>query len=112
MSKAEDRARLTELAAAQLIRVPDDRRAAIVPTDAGRRLNADIRAATTDVTRRLWGDLPGDDLATAGRVLSTVLTRANEELANEYACAARVDPRAPRQRATPPLACNRLHDPR
>jgi hypothetical protein len=29
----------------------------------------------------MWGDLPPEDLATAGRVLSTVLARANKELA-------------------------------
>jgi hypothetical protein len=30
---------------------------------------------------RLWGDLPPEDLATAGRVLGIVLERANVELA-------------------------------
>jgi len=29
---------------------------------------------------RLWGDLPAEDLATAGRVLSIVTARANAEL--------------------------------
>jgi hypothetical protein len=29
----------------------------------------------------MWGDLPAGELATAGRVLSTVLARANAELA-------------------------------
>jgi DNA-binding MarR family transcriptional regulator len=50
-------------------------------TDAGRRLFASVRSATAAITERLWGDLPAEDLATAGRVLSTVLERANAELA-------------------------------
>jgi hypothetical protein len=29
----------------------------------------------------MWGDLPEEDLATTGRVLSTILERANAELA-------------------------------
>jgi hypothetical protein len=29
----------------------------------------------------MWGDLPDQDLAAAGRVLTTVLERANAELA-------------------------------
>jgi hypothetical protein len=33
-----------------------------------------------EVTARLWGDLPEADLATAGRVLGTVLDRANAAL--------------------------------
>lgn len=49
-------------------------------TDAGQQLHTRIRTATTQVTQRLWGDLPVEDLATAGRVLSTVLARANAEL--------------------------------
>ncbi|MEV6368781.1 hypothetical protein AB0L86_18030 [Micromonospora musae] len=40
----------------------------------------EVRAATGLVTQRLWGDLPEDDLAAAGRVLNTVLTRADEVL--------------------------------
>jgi hypothetical protein len=40
-----------------------------------------VRAATTEITHRLWGDVPAEDLATAGRVLDTVRARANVELA-------------------------------
>ena len=39
-------------------------------------------AAVTQITQRLWGDLSVGDLATTGRVLSTVLARANAELAS------------------------------
>jgi hypothetical protein len=49
-------------------------------TDRGQRVHGRVRAATTEITERLWGDLPADDLATAGRVLDTVLARANAEL--------------------------------
>jgi hypothetical protein len=45
-------------------------------TDAGRRLHSRISAAVADITQRLWGDLAAEDLATAARVLSTVLARA------------------------------------
>jgi hypothetical protein len=40
-----------------------------------------VRGSVTETTERLWGDLPADDLATAGRVLNTILGRANAELA-------------------------------
>ena len=50
-------------------------------TDAGQRLYGQVRAAVTQTTERLWGDLPAGDLATAGRVLTIVTERANAELA-------------------------------
>jgi hypothetical protein len=80
ITKADARARITELAASQLLDVPDDERAPVKLTDAGLQLHTPIRAAVTRITERLWGDLPAADLATAGRVLSTVLERANAEL--------------------------------
>ena len=39
----------------------------------------------TGLTERLWGDLPTDELATTGRVLGVVLTRATAELAEAQA---------------------------
>jgi hypothetical protein len=81
ISEAEAQARITELAAAQLLHVPDPEGAPVKPTDAGQQLHARIRAAVTQITQRMWGDLPTEDLATTGRVLSTVLARANAELA-------------------------------
>jgi hypothetical protein len=81
IGEAEAQARLAELATARLLLVPDDPSTPVTVTDAGRRLHAQIRAATTAITERLWGDVPADDLATAGRVLGTVLARANAELA-------------------------------
>ena len=50
-------------------------------TSAGRGRYDEIRTALQDVTARLFGDFPAEDLATAGRVLSVVTERANAELA-------------------------------
>ena len=44
-------------------------------------LFARVRNATHEITEWLWGDLPAEDLATAGRVLSIITERANAELA-------------------------------
>jgi hypothetical protein len=81
VSEAEAHARITELAAAQLLEVPGGDGSTVKVTAAGQQLHGKIRVAVTEITRRMWGDLPAEDLATAGRVLSTVLARANEELA-------------------------------
>ncbi len=80
MSRAEAEALVAELAAANLLSIPDADHAAVTLTDSGEQLYAETRAATVQITQRLWGDLPAEDLATAGRVLSTVLARANTEL--------------------------------
>jgi DNA-binding MarR family transcriptional regulator len=72
---------LDRLAAAGLVDVSDDASAIVHVTDAGRALHAQVRERTVAVTDRMWGDLPADDLAAAGRVLATVLERANAELA-------------------------------
>jgi hypothetical protein len=80
VSEAAAQARITELAAVELLQVPDGDGAPVKITDAGQQLHGRIRGAVTEITERLWGDLPAEDLATAGRVLSTVLARANAEL--------------------------------
>lgn len=51
-------------------------------TEAGQHVFSAVRTATAEITGRLWGDLPPEDLAAAGRVLATVLERANAELAS------------------------------
>jgi DNA-binding MarR family transcriptional regulator len=68
---------LAELAGAGL--VLDQPR--IILTEAGQARYDGIRAALDDVTARLFGDFPPEDLATAGRVLSIITARANAELA-------------------------------
>jgi DNA-binding MarR family transcriptional regulator len=50
-------------------------------TDSGAALLGSVRAGTGEITGRLWGDLPRADLDAAGRVLSTILARADAELA-------------------------------
>jgi hypothetical protein len=72
-------ARISELVDAQLL--SDCGSSGVTISDAGERLHARILDANIDVTKRLWGDLPAEDLATTARVLATVLERANAELA-------------------------------
>jgi DNA-binding MarR family transcriptional regulator len=81
ISDADARARIDELAAAELLVVPDVAGSPVRATDAGSQLHGRIRSAVVEITERMWGDLPPDDLAAAGRVLTTVLERANAELA-------------------------------
>jgi hypothetical protein len=52
----------------------------LVVTAAARELQDRVQATVVEITARLWGDLPATDLATAGKVLGTVLSRANAEL--------------------------------
>jgi hypothetical protein len=52
----------------------------IAVTTKAREFQARIGARIGEITARLWGDLPEADLATAGRVLETALSRANAEL--------------------------------
>jgi hypothetical protein len=49
-------------------------------TPAGRARYDEIRAGLAVITERLYGDLPPEDLAVAGRVLTTVTARARAEL--------------------------------
>jgi haloalkane dehalogenase len=81
VSDAEARARLAELATARLVQLHDGDASPVTLTDAGQQLFGRVRGSVTETTERLWGDLPADDLATAGRVLNTILGRANAELA-------------------------------
>jgi DNA-binding MarR family transcriptional regulator len=78
-SRASVAERIAELTAAGFLR--DDRDGRVQVTDEGRTRWTQVRAAIGPITQGLWGDLPAEDLAAAGRVLSTVLDRANAELA-------------------------------
>jgi DNA-binding MarR family transcriptional regulator len=73
---------LDQLAAKGLILTAPKAGPTVTLTEAGRQLVGRIRRETGDVTRRLWGDLPAPDLDVAGRVLSTVLERAEADLAS------------------------------
>jgi hypothetical protein len=81
VSAEQAQARIAELAAAQLVGAPDGDGTVVKVTDAGQQLYGTVRAAVGQITQRLWGDLPAEDLAIAGRVLSIVTDRANAELA-------------------------------
>ncbi len=76
---ATARERLAELTAAGLVATAPD--GAVTATERGRAQWNQVRTEVATITEGLWGDLPAEDLAVAGRVLSTVLTRANTHLA-------------------------------
>ncbi|MFC5001064.1 MarR family winged helix-turn-helix transcriptional regulator [Dactylosporangium cerinum] len=71
--------RITELTAAGFLRDGGDGRVQV--TDEGQARWTQVRTAIGPITQGLWGDLPAEDLATAGRVLGIVLDRANAVLA-------------------------------
>jgi DNA-binding MarR family transcriptional regulator len=77
-SENDVQARVSELVAMELL--DDSHSPEVNVTEAGEELHARIRAANTELTERLWGDLPTADLAIAASVLATVLERANAEL--------------------------------
>jgi len=82
VSESRARAQIAELAAARLLDLPASDDAPITATESGQQLYRRVRAATGEVTRRMWGDLPAADLEAAGRVLRTVLSRADAYLAS------------------------------
>jgi DNA-binding MarR family transcriptional regulator len=80
VSDSHAQQRIAELTDAHLLEPGDGSRVNV--TDAGGQLHAQVRATVTEITHRLWGDMPAGDLETATRVLGAVLERANAELAN------------------------------
>ncbi|QFG20980.1 MarR family winged helix-turn-helix transcriptional regulator [Actinomadura sp. WMMB 499] len=78
-SEASVAERIAELTTAGLLRDGGDGRVQV--TDEGQARWTRVRAAIGPITQELWGDLPAEDLDAAGRVLSTVLDRANAVLA-------------------------------
>jgi DNA-binding MarR family transcriptional regulator len=74
-------AAIAELTTAQLLEALPGQGSRVGLTDAGQARYRQVRAALDELTARLYGDLPADDLATAGRVLAVITTRANAELA-------------------------------
>jgi hypothetical protein len=81
ISEAPAREHLASLAAAQLVTDPGDDAAPVRLTARGTQVFGEIRGATAEVVKRLWADLPAEDLATAARVLTTITGRADAELA-------------------------------
>ena len=82
LDDAEVEAAISELTAAGLVQPLPGDHPRVGLTDAGQARYRQIRTALDDVTARLFGDFPAEDLATAGRVLSIVTARANAELAD------------------------------
>ncbi len=80
ISEAEARARVGDMAAAQQLQFTGEA-PAVTATGAALQLHHRISAAIAQITQRLWGDLPAEDLATAGRVLAIITERANAQLA-------------------------------
>ena len=80
VSESAAQAYINELAAARLLQLSGEEAATVTVTDAGRQLHGQVSTAVAGITQRLWGDLAAEDLATAARVLSSVLARANQEL--------------------------------
>ena len=78
---AEVQERIDELIGGGLLEASGTELPLIMITDAGRELHSRIRSTVTEITERMWGDLPTDELESAARVLSTVLQRADRELA-------------------------------
>ena len=70
---------ISELTAAQLLETGLEQQ--IQFTEAGRARHRQIQTAIEEITSRIF-DFPADDLATAGRVLTTVASRASTELAS------------------------------
>ena len=61
-------------------RPADDDPASLVTTPAGDELHATITVGIATIARRLYGDLPAEELATTARILATVTDRARAEL--------------------------------
>ena len=62
--------------------VAPEPRSSVALTETGQRLMGSVRQHVDVITQRLWGDLPAADLDVAGRVLRTVLERAEAEVAS------------------------------
>ena len=80
ISETQARARVGDMVTTQQLQITGEA-PAVTATGAARQLHSRISAAITQITQRLWGDLPAGDLATAGRVLAIITERANAELA-------------------------------
>src|SRR4051794_35685308 len=68
VTEAQAQARIAELIAANLLEATTGDEPTVKVTETGEELHRCIRGAVGDITTRLWGDLPADDLNTAGRV--------------------------------------------
>jgi hypothetical protein len=74
-------ATIAEMTASDLLEAQPGGGDSVGLTDMAQARYRQIRTAVGEVTARLYSDLPADDLATVGRVLSIITARANAELA-------------------------------
>jgi hypothetical protein len=81
ISDADAQARVGAMIAAQQLQITGEG-SMVTVTDAALQLHSRISAATARVVEQLWGDLPAEDLATAGRVLTIITERASAGLAH------------------------------
>ena len=77
---ADAEARVEELASRGLLQA-SGAEGDVAVTRAGTDAHDRVRGAVTEITRRLWGDLPAEDLRTTGRTLAVILQRANAQYA-------------------------------
>jgi DNA-binding MarR family transcriptional regulator len=81
LDDAAAREAIAALAAARLLEPVPGAGSRVRLTAAGRDQHRRLRAAVQETVTRLYRDIPADDLATAGRVLTVITARANAELA-------------------------------
>ncbi|WP_326758200.1 MarR family winged helix-turn-helix transcriptional regulator [Streptomyces phaeochromogenes] len=72
---------IDELVAAKLVEEVQPDGSGLRLTPVGRDLYERVTAETNQISARIYADIPTEDLATAGRVLTLVNERANAELA-------------------------------
>lgn len=70
---------IAELTTAELLTDVPGERPRLGFTDAGQALYQQINSATDEVIARVYGDIPVEDLATAGRVLTIITDRLNAD---------------------------------
>jgi hypothetical protein len=85
LDHATAQAAIAELTATKLLADRPGEAARVGLTEAGQARHRQLRIAIDQLTARLYGDLPAEDLATSGRVLGVITARANPELAGAVA---------------------------
>ncbi|QFR03159.1 winged helix DNA-binding protein [Streptomyces phaeolivaceus] len=80
VDEADIRAVVEELVAAKLVAPDPERPSRLTVTEAGLEAHTGSTAATAPLSARIYADIPTEDLAVAGRVLTLITERANAEL--------------------------------
>lgn len=82
MDDATASATIAALVASGLLETPAGGESRVGLTSTGRTKYGERRAAVDEVVAAAYAEIAPDELATAGRVLSTITARLNEELAD------------------------------